>query len=123
VTSSGLTSADAEPGNGRPIVAEMLHSGTTFQMYNPARFDPRVFMTTPIKKFLGGEMNTSNFYRAEHWRRRAAGMRSIAEQFGVLARARTAMLRIDEYDRLAGLAECASGQISNPMSQMGQFRP
>ena len=51
-------------------------------------------------------MDTSNFHKAEHWRRRAEEMRSIAEQLGVLARAKTSMLRVaDEYERLAALAE------------------
>jgi hypothetical protein len=65
-----------------------------------------VFITASTSKPLGAIVVISNSPGAEHWRRRAGEMRSIAEQLGVLARAKTAMLRVaEEYDRLAAVAE------------------
>jgi hypothetical protein len=48
---------------------------------------------------------------AEHWRKRAAQMRRIADGLGVLALAKASMLRTaEEYDRLAARAEERLGQ-------------
>ena len=48
---------------------------------------------------------------AEHFRKRAAQMRRIADGLGVLALAKASMLRTaEEYDRLAARAERRLGQ-------------
>jgi hypothetical protein len=54
----------------------------------------------------GRTVAASYLQSPEHWRKRAAELRSIADGLTVLARAQASLLRVaEEYDRLAMRAE------------------